>query len=371
MVKLLVADDERKICRLLELFFSERGYSVLLAHDGPSALACIRAERPHLVFLDLHMPGLDGLDILKEAREVDETIKIIVITGVEDEQTIQRVKALGAADYVIKPFSLEYLQEEVLAKVSTSLYEDLRTANQGLKKSLEELRQVARGIVAAFSLVISKIDPHYTHEHVSRSVEYAGKILTKLREMGVSLGGMSDELLLAGILLHDVGKIFTPKEILFKPGPLSNEEWRIMRRHPVDGAEILEQITGLKEMAKIVRYHQEAYDGSGYPEGLKGEQVPIGARIATVVDAFDAMITDRPYRKGMPVERAIEELKRNRGVQFDPQVVDALVSLYEEGNLKPAHLPEPAAPRNQPETAGAPKPKRPRKAKRPPSTEKK
>ena len=342
MVKLLVADDERKICRLLESFFVERGFDVLLAHDGPSALSCIRTERPHLVFLDLHMPGLNGLDILKEARQVDETIKIIVITAVEDEETVKKVKSLGAADYVIKPFSLEYLQEEVLAKVSSSLYEDLRAANEELKRSLEEMRQVTRGIVSAFSMVISKIDPHYTHEHVSRSVEYAAKIIAKLREMGVSFGGIPEELLLAGILLHDVGKIFTPKEILFKPGPLSDDEWRIMRRHPVDGAEILEQIAGLKEMSKIVRYHQEAYNGSGYPEGLKGNQIPIGARIATAVDAFDAMITDRPYRKGMTVEKAIEELKRNRGVQFDPMVVDAIISLYEEGTLKPAHLPDPA-----------------------------
>ena len=342
MVKLLVADDERKICRLLESFFVERGFDVLLAHDGPSALSCIRDERPHLVFLDLHMPGLNGLDILKEARQVDETIKIIVITAVEDEETVKKVKSLGAADYVIKPFSLEYLQEEVLAKVSSSLYEDLRAANEELKRSLEEMRQVTRGIVSAFSMVISKIDPHYTHEHVSRSVEYAAKIIAKLREMGVSFGGIPDELLLAGILLHDVGKIFTPKEILFKPGPLSDDEWRIMRRHPVDGAEILEQIAGLKEMSKIVRYHQEAYNGSGYPEGLKGDQIPIGARIATAVDAFDAMITDRTYRKGMTVEKAIEELRRNRSIQFDPVVVDAIVSLYEEGTLKPAHLPDPA-----------------------------
>ena len=340
MVKLLVADDEQKICRLLESFFAERGYRVLLAHDGPSALSCIRQERPHLVFLDLHMPGLDGLDILKETRAFDETIKIIVITAVEDAEVIEQVKLLGAADYVLKPFSLEYLQEEVLAKVSTSLYEDLRSANQELKRSLEEMRQVTRGIVGAFSLVISKIDPHYTHEHVSRSVEYASKIIARLRQEGMSFDGIPDELLLAGILLHDVGKIFTPKEILFKPGPLSDEEWRIMRRHPVDGAEILEQITGLQEMSKIVRYHQEAYNGSGYPEGLKGEEIPIGARIATAVDAFDAMITDRPYRKGMPIEKAIEELRRNRGIQFDPQVVDVIVSLSEEGTLKPAHLPD-------------------------------
>ncbi|MBI3321741.1 MAG: response regulator [Candidatus Omnitrophica bacterium] len=342
MVKLLVADDEQKICRLLETFFAERGFDVLLAHDGKEALACIRTQRPHLVFLDLHMPGLNGLDVLKETRDVDKSIKVIVITAIEDEEMIRKAKLMGAADYVIKPFSLEYLKEEVLAKVSTSLYEDLRAANEELKRSLQEMRQVTRGIVSAFSMVVSKIDPHYTHEHVSRSVEYAGKIIAKLRQKGVSLDGVPEEVLLAGILLHDVGKIFTPKEILYKPGPLSDEEWRVMRRHPVDGAEILEQIAGLKEMSKIVRHHQEAYDGSGYPGGLKGEAIPIGARIATVVDAFDAMITDRPYRKGMTVEKAIEELKRSRGSQFDPLVVDTVVELYEAGKLKPVHIPDPA-----------------------------
>ena len=344
MVKLLVADDEQKICRLLESFFVERGFDVLLAHDGKTALSCIRNERPHLVFLDLHMPGLNGLEVLREAKAVDQTIKVIIITAIEDEETMKKAKLLGATDYVIKPFSLEYLKEEVLAKVSTSLYEDLRASNEELKQSLQDMRQMTRGIVSAFSMVVSKIDPHYTHEHVSRSVEYATAIIARLREQGMSFGEMSEEALLAGILLHDVGKIFTPKEILFKPGPLSDEEWRIMRRHPVDGAEILEQIAGLKEMAKIVRYHQEAYDGSGYPEGLKGDEIPVGARIATVVDAFDAMTTDRPYRKGMTLEKAVEELKRNRGTQFDPKVVEALVSLYEEGTLKPARLPDPAHP---------------------------
>ena len=119
-----------------------------------------------------------------------------------------------------------------------------------------------------------------------------------------------------------------------------------MRRHPVDGAEILEQIAGLKEMSKVVRYHQESYDGSGYPEGLKGQEIPVGARIATVVDAFDAMVTDRPYRKGMTVEEAIEELKRKRGIQFDPLVVDAIIELYQQGNLKPVHLPDPVLARD-------------------------
>ena len=359
MVKLLVADDEQKICRLLESFFVERGFEVLVAHDGPSALTAIREERPHLVFLDLHMPHLNGLDILKEARKLDAGMKIIVITATEDEAAIKTARELVVADYVIKPSSLEYLKEEVLAKVSTSLYEDLRVANEDLKRSLEEMKQVTRGVVSAFSMVVSKIDPHYTHEHVSRAVEYATKILGQLRAQGMTFDHTPEEVLLAGILLHDVGKIFTPKEILFKPGPLNDEEWKIMRRHPVDGAEILEQIAGLSEMSKIVRYHQESYDGTGYPEGLKGEQIPLGARIATVVDAFDAMVTDRPYRKGMTIEKAIAELKRASGIQFDPKVVDALVTLYDAGQLKPLHAnhgaPEPPpAPATQPPTSALP-----------------
>jgi putative two-component system response regulator len=339
MVKLLVADDEQKICHLLESFFSKRGYQVLFAHDGPSALASIRQERPHLVFLDLHMPGLNGLDILKEAKAVDGTMKIIVITAVEDEATIQKARALGATDYVIKPFSLEYLQDEVLAKVSASLYEDLRKANDELRVSVNRLKNVVRGIVAAFSAVVSKIDPHYTHEHVMRSVDYASKIIHKLRQHGVSFNGTQEEVLLAGILLHDIGKIFTPKDILYKPGPLTSSETQIIRRHPVDGAEVLDRIAGLKEMADNVRYHHERYDGAGYPDGLKGDEIPLGARIAAVVDAFDAMISDRPYRKAMPVEDALEELRRNRGSQFDPRVVDAILALAQEGMLELNHVP--------------------------------
>ena len=340
MVKLLVVDDEQKICQLIQEFFAARGYDVLLAHDGPTALSMIRTERPHLVFLDLRMPGLNGLDVLKEAKAIDRTTKVIILTALEDEQTIRDARRLGAADYVIKPFTLEYLESEVLAKVNASLYEDLRAVNEQLTESLERLKNVVRGIVAAFSAVVSKIDPDYTHEHVMRSVDYAGKILKQLRQMGADLqeggqggGEAQEEILLAGILLHDIGKIFTPKEILYKPGPLTEEEWTIIRRHPVDGAEVLERIAGLKAMAKNVRHHHERYDGSGYPDGLKGAQIPLGARIAAVVDAFDAMVSDRPYRKGMSVKEAVEELTRNRSTQFDPQVVDAMVALYQVEGL--------------------------------------
>ena len=336
-VRLLVADDEVKISRLLESFFRDRGYHVTVATNGNEAVDFIKKQRPHLVFLDLRMPGLSGMEVLKQARAMDPTMKVIIITAMEDEATMEQARSLGATDYVIKPFSLEYLNNTVLNKVNASLYEDLRRSNEELKSSYERLQKIFRGITKAFATVLSKVDPHYTHEHTSRAVEYASKILGKLREMGVKLDGIPEELLLAGVLLHDVGKIFTPKEILFKAGPLTEEEWQIMRRHPVDGADILSQIDGLQEMAKIIRSHQECFDGSGYPDGLKGEQIPVGARIASVVDAFDAMITDRPYRKGCKIEKAIEELKRCRGTQFDPDVVDAIIAIYEEGTLAPHH----------------------------------
>jgi len=337
MVKLLVADDEVKISQLLERFFKERGYEVFLAHDGTSALESIRRERPHLVLLDLRMPGMPGLEVLREAKRLDETTRIIIITAIEDQGIMEEARRLGASDYVIKPFSLDYLQNEILAKINASLYEDLRRSNEDLHKSFAQLKRTFRGITKAFVMLLNKVDPHYTHEHTARAVEYAAKVIEKLRSKGAELGGVPEEQLLAGVLLHDIGKIFTPKDILYKSGPLDRQEWEIMRRHPVDGAEILEQIDGLQEMAKIVRCHQEHYDGSGYPNGLKGEEIPIGARIASVVDAFDAMITDRPYRKGMPIEQAIEELKRYRGRQFDPQAVDAIVEIYEEGKLNLDH----------------------------------
>ena len=337
MVKLLVADDETKIAKILETFFTERGYQVLLANDGTSALDLIQRERPHLILLDLRMPGPSGLEVLKEAKRLDETIKVIIITALDDQELMSQARELGASDYVIKPFSLDYLQNEVLAKINTSLYEDLRHANEDLRRSLAQLKRTFRGITKAFAMLLNKVDPHYTHEHTARAVEYAAKVLDKLHTKGVDLGGIPEEQLLAGVLLHDIGKIFTPKEILYKTGPLTEQEWEIMRRHPTDGAEILEQIDGLKEMAKIVRCHQESYDGSGYPKGLKGVDIPIGARIASVVDAFDAMITDRPYRKGVPIEQAVEELARQRGIQFDPDVVDAIIDIYKEGKLNRAH----------------------------------
>ncbi len=333
MVTLLVVDREPQSSQRVASFFGTRGFQVLQAHDSRAALQCIRQEHPNLVVLTMDRPDPAVVGLLKEAQAVNGTIPVIAVMEAVDADVIARVTSLGVVDYLVKPILLDALHAKVVRAVSASIVA-APTAVQPPVGQAGEAPSVVRGIVAALSMILSKIDPYFTHEHVSRSRAYALQLIARLRQRGVLGDAVSDELLLAGVALHDLGKICTPKEILFKPGPLTNEEWRVMRRHPIDGAEIVQQMDSMQAVAQIIRYHQEAYDGSGYPEGLKGEQIPVGARIAAVVDALDAMLADRPYRRGMPLEQVIEEFQRNRGTQFDPLVVDALVSLHADGTLK-------------------------------------
>lgn len=332
MVKILIVEDEEVISGSLKDFFLDKGYNVLVANRGDDALDAVKKERPHLIFLDLNIPVINGMEILRLAKEFDPTIKVIIITATNDVQMMARAKELGASDYVTKPFNIEYLKDEVMDKVSAQLYEELRVSNDELRASYKRLRVIFRGITRAFAMAIDKIDHRYTYRHIERTTEYALKLREILKNEGVK-DDLTEDVFVAGVVLHDVGKIFVPKEILYKRNKLDEREWEIMRRHPADGAEVIGQIEGLEELAKIILYHHERYDGKGYPKRLKGGEIPLGARISAVVDAFDAMITDRPYRKAMGIREAIEEVKQNKGTQFDPSVVDALVRLFEGGYI--------------------------------------
>ncbi len=331
MVKLLVVDDDPEIVELLSGFFKEQGYRVQTATNGEEALEKVKIHRPHLVFLDIKMKQVSGIEVLRRIRDQDPAIKVIMITALAEEKMMAAARELGASEYVTKPFDLDTLYKQVMKKVHAQLYEDLRV-------SYDELEKTLSGVISAFASVVHKLDPHYTHEHIQRVLLFGKKIVTKLVERGVSLEGTSEDMFLAGVLLHDVGKIFTPREILYKPGPLSDEEWKVMKLHPVDGAELFEQIEGLKGVAKIIRHHQEKWDGTGYPDGLKAEEIPLGSRVAAVVDAFDAITHDRPYRKGRSVAEALEELKRCAGTQFDPTMVEIMVAVCQENPGQEVHV---------------------------------
>ncbi|MDI3270434.1 MAG: HD-GYP domain-containing protein, partial [Bacillota bacterium] len=201
----------------------------------------------------------------------------------------------------------------------------LRRQNRDLLRLQEELKEALRsreatlsGTLAALAEAVEAKDD-YVGGHVNRVAEYALMVADELR-----LRGEERDEVFFGAVLHDIGKIAIPDAILSKPGPLTDEEWAVMKTHSARGEAIISQIPGLKKVAKIIRHHHERYAGGGYPDGIRGEEIPLGSRIVAAVDAFDAMTTDRVYRKARPVKEALAELRREAGRQFDPQVVEAL-----------------------------------------------
>ncbi|MBI1978309.1 MAG: HD domain-containing protein [Candidatus Omnitrophica bacterium] len=209
--------------------------------------------------------------------------------------------------------------------------QELEHQKQELERRLQEIAELRKKeqetyyqIVMSLAAEVNAKDP-YTAGHL-QGVERLGLMTAK--EMGYDLAGHKKDVLVAALHLHDVGKIGIPDHILMKPAKLNEEEWKIMRQHPVKGAKILAPLTGFKEVANIVLHHHENYDGSGYPDGIKKDVIPIEARIVSVVDAFHAIVSKRCYSKGKPIDAAFEELKRCAGTQFDPQVVEAFIRAY-------------------------------------------
>lgn len=349
MIKLLVVEDERNLCDFLGDFFKRQNYEVYTAYNGEEALKLIKNSRPHLVFLDIGLPGMSGIDVLARIKEFDNTIKVIMVTATRDKQKIEQATKLGASDYVIKPFSFDYLKNVALGKVHTQLFEDLRKEAQEkellykeiekkadeLQKAYGKLAQTAVQALYALAKALEARDP-YTHGHSESVTRYATWIGEKLRGKSdwESVTLDAGKILRNGGLLHDVGKIGIVDGILNKPGKLTEEEWAQVKEHPVKGAHILEGVEEFKEYALVARHHHERWDGKGYPDGLKGKKIPSGARVLAVADAYDAMTSNRPYRKAIPPIEAAKELVKCKGTQFDAEPVDAfIIALKEHGIL--------------------------------------
>lgn len=348
MIKLLVVEDEPNMRSFLKDFFEKQNYEVYAAANGEDALELIRNSRPHLVFLDIGLPGMSGIDVLAHMKKFDNTIKVIMVTAIHDKQKIEEATRLGASDYVIKPFSFDYLKNVALGKVHTQLFEDLRREVQEkellykeiekkadeLQKAYGKLAQTAVQALYALAKALEARDP-YTHGHSESVTRYATWIGERLRGKpgweSVTLD--TGKILRNGGLLHDLGKIGIVDGILNKPGKLTEEEWAQVKEHPGKGAHILEGVEEFKEYALVARHHHERWDGKGYPDGLKEKQIPPGARILAVADAYDAMTSDRPYRKaGTPIDAA-KELVKYKGTQFDPEAVDAFIIALKEHKI--------------------------------------
>jgi len=345
--RILIIEDDKSFCRTLTLILEKEGYLVVGAKDAHQAIEAAKETFFELIIADVRLPGdMDGIEAvakIKGIRPGAESV-VIVITGYADEQAPVRALRLGVDDYIYKPFKREQFlhiveqnlriyrlekekgkHNEVIEKINQELEGKVKQRTKDLKNLYEELQVTYLRTIKALAQAIDARD-HYTHSH---SVNVTKCAVMIAQEMKLSAEEI-DEIKQASEL-HDLGKIGIHDYILTKPGKLTSQEWEEVRLHSLKGAEILEPLTFLKGAIKLIQRHHERYDGKGYPYGLKGESIHLGARIMALADAFDAMISERPYReKPLTKQGAIKEIKKNSGTQFDPQVVQTFLKIVDK-----------------------------------------
>ena len=329
----LIVDDEPRLRSVLSRLLKGEGFTCREAASGVEALAEMEREPAPLVISDVRMPAMDGVTLLKELVRRWPGTAVIVVTAEAEVDNAVSCLQLGALDYIVKPFQLD----EVRARVFQALDKRrLILENLSYQMQLEErVRAQAHRIgelflegVQALAVALEAKDA-YLRGHSTRVAEYA---MGAARRLGLSRDEV--DTLALGAHLHDIGKIGVREEILHKPDRLTDDEYRHIMEHPVIGARILAPLLKDRPIAlAIVRSHHERLDGSGLPDGLRGDAIPVAVRVTSVADAFDAMTSERPYRSGLAVERALNELRTGRGVQFDTDVVNAFLAAFPADRL--------------------------------------
>ena len=328
---ILVVDDDTADLRMASQILSAEQIRVSCLKSGEDALTFLQDNRPDLILLDVHMPGMDGFDALAAIRSGRETadIPVIFLTADDDSSTETRGLEAGAMDFIKKPFVPEVLLLRVrhtidLVRLQTDLSCEVEKKTQEVLKQQEKLERISMQIVTALSGAIDAKDT-YTNGHSTRVAQYSREIA---RRAGFS-EKMQDDIYMMG-LLHDVGKIGIPDSIINKPAKLTDEEYGVIKNHPVMGAGILKNITEFPQLMVGARWHHEHYDGTGYPDGIAGEDIPREARIIAVADAYDAMSSRRSYRDVLAQAIVREEMEKGKGTQFDPAYADIMLRMMEE-----------------------------------------
>ncbi|HPJ56618.1 MAG TPA: HD domain-containing phosphohydrolase, partial [Kiritimatiellia bacterium] len=324
-------DDDLDLCATFEKVLLRKNYSVLTAHDGPEAIEIMRQAQGliDVALVDLGLGEHSGLDVLKTLRDIDDSAVGVIITGAATLDSAVEAMRLGVFDFVQKPISPGQLgavldravkYRRILLenrRYQMHLEDMVREKNAALSRALDNISDTYQFTLEAITDILDAREQK-TGEHSRRVARLA---IVLAREMGA----MPEEIqtIETGALLHDIGKIAVPDAILLKPGPLTPDERAVMNLHPHTGYNIIKAGPGLEEVSEIVLAHQERYDGSGYPRGLKGEEICLGARIFAVIDTYDAIRSDRPYSPGRPPDEALAEILRHKGTLFDPAVVEA------------------------------------------------
>jgi putative two-component system response regulator len=319
---ILVVDDEDGLRRLLDRVLSADGHVVITAADGEDALALVRGALPDLIVMDVRMPGRNGFDTCRmlKADAATRLVPVVLMTGMNDKDDRMRAIESGADDFLLKPVDVPELRARARSLIR-------------LKRYTDDLDS-AEAVILSLALTVEARDPH-TDGHCQRLAAYGTAI-------GRRLGLSAPELvaLHRGGYLHDIGKVAMPDSILLKTGPLTMEERTVMRDHPVVGDRLCGRLRVLAPVRPIVRHHHERWDGSGYPDRLRGDAIPLLAQIVGVVDVYDALTTDRPYKPAWTVSRALSELSRQAQCGlWRKDLIDLLVSCSQAGELDSVAVP--------------------------------
>ena len=335
--RVLIVDDDEVVRDAIGMVLTEEGYDCRSSNGAEAALEAAKDLDPHLVISDMKMPGKDGLWLLDRLRRERPDTAVVMLTAYGDTEAAVECLRRVATDYLLKPPKATDLlrsieralsrrrDERARERYRTSLQRTVREKATDLRDALVEVEAAYHSTLYALVTALDARE-HETGDHSQRVGRYT---LALADRMGVPADRRND--IFRGALLHDIGKIGVPDAILLKPGPLDPAEWAEMRRHPQTGFNILKSIGFLKVPAEIVLSHQERWDGSGYPRALRGEEIHLGARIFAVADTLDAMTSDRPYRSSMGFARAVAEIGRCGGTQFDPAVVEAFLAIGQAG----------------------------------------
>ena len=331
--KLLIVDDEEAIREVVSTLLESKGYDCASVSNGRLAKEYLLQHSVDMVLSDMVMPEMDGLTLVEWLRKAEPDIPVIMVTAMHDLSTALEAIRRGAYDYILKPFEKDQLYVSVRRALEhRRLVTENRNYQRNLEKLVEErtaqlqgaLEQLERSYDDTLEALGGALDlkDAETEGHCKRVTAFTIAIAKAMDVEPALLPQIA-----RAAFLHDIGKMAIPDLILRKPGPLTPAERDIMRTHCEIGYNMVKRIPFLREAAEIVLSHQEYYDGTGYPRGLSGEDIPLGARIFAVADALDAMISDRVYRKALPIEHAQEEIQRCAGTQFDPKVVDVFLRM--------------------------------------------
>lgn len=328
---ILVVDDDTSNLKMASYILGGAQMRVSCLKAGGDAVRFLQENRPDLILLDVHMPGMDGFQTMQAIRENETAadIPVIFLTADDDSDTEKWGLELGAQDFIKKPFVPEVLLLRVrhtidLSRLQADLEREVQKKTREIAAQHEKLERISMQIVKALSGAVDAKDT-YTNGHSLRVAEYSREIAHRA---GLSKE-MQNDIYMMG-LLHDVGKIGVPDAIINKPEHLTEEEYSVIKTHPVMGAGILKNIKDFPKLITGARWHHERYDGKGYPDGISGDEIPLEARIIAVADAYDAMSSRRSYRDVLPQEIVRSEIEKGKGTQFDPVMADIALGMIDD-----------------------------------------